>query len=389
MFEPVLSGPIFARKKSARRTHIMLMDEGPSGRRTVARFDVAYTQFIDAAGRAVTVLPDFAREPEALVPLYRALVRTRSFDAKAVSLQRTGRLGTYASSLGQEAVAVGIGAAMRAEDVLLPSFREHGTQLWRGATPVELLLYWGGDERGSAFGGPREDFPISVPVATHAPHAIGVALAFKLRGEARAAVCVAGDGATSKGDFYEALNVSGAMALPAIYVVNNNRWAISVPLSSQTRCATLAQKAIAAGIPGEQVDGNDVVAMTAVMRHALERAYGGGGPTLIEALTYRLSDHTTVDDASRYRDDAEVSRYWEKEPVARLRKYLVDAGVWRKEDEEKLHADCAAEFDAAAEAYLAMPPMAPESMFDHCYAALPDDLAAQRDSCLGEVASHG
>jgi pyruvate dehydrogenase E1 component alpha subunit len=365
------------------------MDEGPRGRRTVARFEVAYTQFIDETGRAVTALPEFAREPEALIPLYRALVRTRSFDAKAVSLQRTGRLGTYASSLGQEAVAVGIGAAMRAEDALLPSFREHGAQLWRGATPVELLLYWGGDERGSAFAGPRQDFPISVPVATHAPHAIGVALAFKLRGEPRAAVCVLGDGATSKGDFYEAINVSGVMGLPAIYVVNNNRWAISVPLSAQTRSATLAQKAIAAGIPGEQVDGNDVVAMTEVMRHALERAYGGGGPTVIEALTYRLSDHTTVDDASRYRDDAEVSRYWEKEPVARLRKYLVNAGVWGKEDEEKLQADCAAEFDAATEAYLATPPMPAETMFDHCYATLPDDLVAQREACLRDLSAHG
>lgn len=376
-------------KKSAGRTHILLMHEGPRGRRTVARFEVVYTQFIDETGRAVTALPAFVRDAETLIPLYRALVRTRSFDAKAVSLQRTGRLGTYASSLGQEAVAVGIGAAMRADDVLLPSFREHGTQLWRGVTPVELLLYWGGDERGSAFGGPRQDFPISVPVATHAPHAVGVALALKLRGEARAAICVVGDGATSKGDFYEALNVSGVMGLPAVYVVNNNRWAISVPLSAQTRCATLAQKAVAAGIPGEQVDGNDVLAVAAVMRHALERAYGGGGPTLIEALTYRLSDHTTVDDASRYRDDDEVSRHWEKEPIARLRKYLVNAGVWGKEDEEKLQADCAAEMEAAAQTYLATPPMAPESMFDHCYAALPDDLAAQRDLCLREATSHG
>lgn len=365
------------------------MNDDLGGRRAVARFEVAYTQFIDETGRAVSPVPDFALDPKSLIPLYRALVRTRSFDAKAISLQRTGRLGTYASSLGQEAVAVGVAAAMRHEDVLLPSFREHGAQLWRGATPVELLLYWGGDERGSAFAGPRQDFPVSVPVATHAPHALGVALAFKLRDEARAAVCVIGDGATSKGDFYESLNVAGVMALPAIYVVNNNRWAISVPLEAQTRAATLAQKAIAAGIPGEQVDGNDVVAVTEVMRRALERARSSGGPTLIEALTYRLADHTTVDDASRYRDDAEVSRHWEKEPITRLRKHLVAAGAWGKEDEEKLQADCAAEFDAAAEEYLSTVPMAPETMFDHCYATVPDDLGVQRDACLAEARSDG
>jgi pyruvate dehydrogenase E1 component alpha subunit len=353
--------------------------------RIVASFTISRTQFIDETGAAVSPLPDFARDPAALIPLYRAMVRTRSFDARAVSLQRTGRLGTYASSLGQEAVAVGVAAAMQQGDVLLPSFREHGAQLWRGATPVELLLYWGGDERGNDFAGPRQDFPVSIPVASHAPHAIGVALAFKLRGEPRVAVCVVGDGATSKGDFYESINVAGAMALPAVYVVNNNQWAISVPLRSQTRAETLAQKAIAAGIPGEQVDGNDVVAVMDAVGRAASRARAGDGPTLIEALTYRLADHTTVDDASRYRDDAEVSRQWEAEPVARLRNHLVAAGLWGKEDEEKLLEECATELDSAAEAYLATPPMSPGAMFDQCYATLPDALSTQRDTAMEEV----
>ncbi|HEY4773682.1 MAG TPA: thiamine pyrophosphate-dependent enzyme, partial [Xanthobacteraceae bacterium] len=167
-------------------------------------------------------LPDFAREPDELLALYRAMVLTRSFDTKAIALQRTGRLGTYASSLGQEAVAVGIAAAMAPSDVLLPSFREHGAQLWRGVSLKELFLYWGGDERGNDFAGPRQDFPNCVPVGTHAPHAVGVALAFRLRGEARAAVCVFGDGATSKGDVAEALNMAGVWQVPAVFVVNNN-----------------------------------------------------------------------------------------------------------------------------------------------------------------------
>ena len=196
--------------------------------------------------------------------------------------------------------------------MLVPYAREQGAQLLRGVTLTELFLYWGGDERGSDFGRPREDFPICVPVASHAPHAVGVALAFQLRNERRVAVCVSGDGGTSKGDFYEALNVAGAWRLPAVFVVTNNQWAISLPRSAQSAATTLAQKAIAAGFAGEQVDGNDVIAMRDAVHRALSHARDGAGPHLIEAITYRLSDHTTADNASRYRDDESVGR-----PLAR------------------------------------------------------------------------
>ncbi len=326
--------------------------------------------------------PNFAERPEALIELYRAMVLTRTFDAKAVALQRTGRLGTFASSLGQEAVAVGVGAAMRPDDVLLPSFREQGAQFIRGVTMVEILLYWGGDERGSDFAGPRQDFPICVPVGTHAPHAAGVALAMKLRGEDRAAVCVMGDGATSKGDVYEAMNVAGVWQLPIVFIVNNNQWAISVPRKRQTAAKTLAQKAVAAGFPGEQVDGNDVIAVRHTVEQALERARTQGKPTLIEALTYRLSDHTTVDDASRYRDDAEVSACWKEEPIARLRTYLVESNFWDKAQEDGLLAECRQQVEQAADQYLAMQPQSPETMFDHLYAVLPQSLVEQRAMVL-------
>ena len=257
---------------------------------TIASFAITHTRFLDAAGQPTQPLPPFARSRETLASLYRAMVVTRTFDAKAVALQRTGRLGTYASCLGQEAVAVGVGAAMKPEDVLLPYGREQGAQLLRGVTPTELLLYWGGDERGSDFEGPREDFPISVPVASHAPHAAGVALAFKLRKEPRVAVCVSGDGSTSKGDFYEALNVAGVWRLPVVFVVTNNQWAISVPRTAQSAAETLAQKSVAAGFAGEQVDGNDVVAVRHALEGALDRARSGGGPHLVEAITYRLAE---------------------------------------------------------------------------------------------------
>jgi pyruvate dehydrogenase E1 component alpha subunit len=254
--------------------------------------------------------------------------------------------------------------------------------LWRGVSPLELLLFWGGDERGSDFAEAREDFPVCVPVGTHAPHAVGVALAFKLRREKRVAVCVFGDGATSKGDVAEALNAAGVWQLPAVFVINNNRWAISLPLAQQTAAETLAQKAIAAGIEGEQVDGNDVIAVREAVSRALAKARSGGGPHLIEALTYRLGDHTTADDASRYRSGSEVSARWSEEPIARLRNYLVAGGMWGKADEEQLLAEITLTVERAAEAYLATPPQPPETMFDFTYASLPRDLAEQRQMAL-------
>jgi len=348
----------------------------------VARFEICWSRFLDPKGHAVRPLPDFARDRAELAALYRGMVLARSFDAKAVALQRTGRLGTFPSALGQEAVAVGIAGAMHQDDVLLPSFREHGAQLWRGVSPLELFLFWGGDERGSDFAGAREDFPVCVPVGTHAPHAVGVALAFKLRREERAAVCVFGDGATSKGDVAEALNIAGAWQLPAVFVINNNGWAISVPVARQTAAETLAQKGIAAGIDSEQVDGNDVVAVREAVSRAIAKARSGGGPHLIEALTYRLADHTTADDASRYRKDTDVSPRWAEEPIARLRQHLVAGGLWAKEDEELMLAEVSATIEEAAAAYLATPPQGPAAIFDFTYAALPKDLAEQRRAVL-------
>ncbi|MGE4079559.1 MAG: pyruvate dehydrogenase (acetyl-transferring) E1 component subunit alpha [Reyranella sp.] len=347
-----------------------------------AHFDIQHIRYLGSNGKVIGPLPDFARNVDELTGLYRALVRARTFDAKAVALQRTGRLGTYASSLGQEAVSIGVASAMRADDVLVPSFREQGAQLMRGVTPLELLLYWGGDERGSAFSGPKEDFPVSVPVGSHAPHAAGVALALKLRREPRAAVCIFGDGATSKGDVAEAVNIAGVWQLPLLFVVVNNQWAISTPRERQTAAVTLAQKAIAGGIPGEQVDGNDVIAVRSVTSAALERARRGDGPSLIEALTYRLADHTTADNASRYRDDRMVAERWQDEPLVRLRRYLTDGGHWTKKDEEQLLRQTAAELDVAVAEYLATGPQRPESIFEYTYASMPTDLVAQRDAML-------
>jgi pyruvate dehydrogenase E1 component alpha subunit len=349
----------------------------------IARFEVRRRSYLGPDGSVLRPLPAFASDTATLVSLYRGMVLTRAFDLKAVSLQRTGRLGTYAVSLGQEAVSVGIASAMRQEDVVLPSYRDNGTLLWRGTKMEEILLFWGGDERGNLSSGPPHDFPYCIPVASQAPHAAGVAYAFKYKKEPRVAVCLFGDGATSKGDVWEAMNFAGVHKLPVVFVANNNQWAISVPLKLQTASETLAQKAIAAGFAGEQLDGNDVIAMRAAAEEALAQARAGGGPRLIEAMTYRLSDHTTADDAARYRPPEEVQARWKEEPIARLRAYLVSQKAWGKAQEEELAAECQKRIEAAIERYLATSPRAPETMFDHLYAQLPRVYAGQRAELAG------
>ncbi len=350
----------------------------------VAKFEIRHSRFLDEHGRAVQPLPPFARDAKQLVALYRWMALMRAYDAKAIALQRTGQLGTFSSLLGKEAVEAGVGSAMAKEDVFLMTYRENGTQLMRGVTLKELFLYWGGDERGCDYSGPRRDFPICVTIAAQVTHAVGVAYAMKLRREPRVAVCALGDGATSKGDFYEGLNAAGAWKLPVVFVVTDNQWAISVPRSRQSAAETLAQKAIAAGIEGTQVDGNDVIAVRNAMDLALAKARSGGGPTLIEALTYRLADHTTADDASRYRSPDELAAAWKLEPILRLRTYLVENGAWDKAKEDALLKECNEQVQAAAQAYLDTPPPTAEQMFDHLYAALPAALQKQRAAALSE-----
>ena len=293
--------------------------------RNVAEFKIQYRQILDPQGNAVARAARLRHGRGRAKRMYQAMLLARTFDAKCVNLQRTGQLGTYPSCLGHEATHVGVGAAMRPEDVLAPVYREVGTQLWRGVTMGEILLYWAGDERGNDFAIPRGDFAWCVPIATQTLHAAGAAMAFQILKQPRCALAYIGDGGTSEGAFYEAINLAGARKLPVVFVIVNNGWAISVPVAAQTAAQTLAQKAIAAGIPGVQVDGNDVIAVRQTVAEALESARRGAGPTVIEALTYRLSDHTTADDASRYRSEQEVKQAWNLEPMIRFREFLKHA----------------------------------------------------------------
>ena len=355
--------------------------------RIVARFEVRHRQYLDESGAALCPLPAFASDGDFLRRLYRGMKFARALDAKFVNLQRTGRSGTYATALGQEAVPIGVASAMRDTDVFVPSYREGSAQIWRGVLVDDLLQYFGGSERGQAWKAPSaaRDLPICITVGNHALHAAGVATALKLRGEHAAAVCVFGDGATSKGDVYAAINVAGVWNLPVVFVVCNNQWAISTPRSRQSAAETLAQKGIAGGIAVMQVDGNDVLAVHEVVAEALERARAGGGATFIECMTYRINDHNTADDSTRYRDPEEVERYRAACPVRRLRAHMERSGMWSDEEDAALAKEIAAEIDAAVERYLVMPAEEPEAMFDHLYAELP----AAYDSQRAEAARHG
>jgi len=346
--------------------------------------DLPFTRFLAANGQLASDAPAWSAESQPLQQLYRQMVLTRLFDQKIVALQRTGRIGTFAPALGQEAIGVAIGSRMQAEDVFVPYYRDSAAQLMRGVSMEEILLYWGGDERGSDYRAASavQDFPVCVPIATQALHACGVATAFRIRGEHRVAVTTCGDGATSKGDFLEALNVAGAWQLPVVFVINNNQWAISVPRRIQCAAPTLAQKALGAGIPGEQVDGNDVIAVCERLDAALQRARQGKGPTLLECLTYRLGDHTTADDASRYRSEEEVRQAWREEPIVRLRTLLAGRGDWDEAREQALVADAQLRLQQAVERFEAIAPRAPEALFEHVYASWPQALAEQRETLL-------
>lgn len=346
--------------------------------KVVAEFQVERLQYLDAQGHLCGPAPELARDDRELLKMFSAMLRARIFDQKAVNLQRTGKLGTYAPCLGQEAAHVGVGAALRPEDCTAIVYREIGTLFLRGVSMLEVLLYWGGDERGNDYAHARHDFPWCVPIATQTLHAAGAAMAFKIRNEKRCALAYIGDGGTSEGSFYEAINLAGAKQLPVVFMIVNNKWAISVPIAEQTAAQTLAQKAIAAGIPGVQVDGNDVIAVRETVARAADKARNGGGPTVIEALSYRLSDHTTADDASRYRAQDEVAAAWKLEPLVRLRKLLTERGVLDESREQAMKVEFSREVEAAVQQYLATPKQSTDAMFDHLFAHPPRYVERQK-----------
>jgi pyruvate dehydrogenase E1 component alpha subunit len=345
--------------------------------------------FINADGGVESPLPKHL-DAELLLKCYRTMVLIRTFDQRVVALQRTGQMGTYASCLGQEAIGTGIGLALGKHDVFLPYYRDQATQYLRDVPFHQQLQYWGGDEWGNHYSGTAvQDFPNSVPIATQVTHAAGVASAMKIRGEKRCALVTCGEGATSRGDFYEAMNLAGVWQLPMVMVVNNNQWAISVPRCIQTGAETIAQKAVAAGIEGFQVDGNDVSAVFDAVRYAVDKAHCSKGPTLIEAVSYRLGDHTTADDATRYRSHDEVNAAWQREPVKRLQTYLHNHQLWNEQQEQALLDTCKHDVEKAVQEYLKLPDQPVTDLFDYLYEELPAQLAKQKDFAISKQAAGG
>lgn len=316
-------------------------------------------------------------ELEAVLQWYKTMVFARVADQKALQYQRQGRMLTYAPSQGQEAASLGPVLATEEKDWLVPAFRELAAWLHKGAPLKKLFLYWYGNENGSLLPENVRMLPISVPIASQLTHAVGLGMAINYEEKDEVVVVFCGDGGTSQGEFHEALNFAGVFQVPVIIIIQNNQFAISVSRKDQTRSKTLAQKAIAYGIPGIQVDGNDLFAMLAATQEAVTRARSGEGPTLIEAVTYRLGPHTTSDDPSIYRSDEEVAEWQDKDPLLRLKRFLITKKQLTEESNQALHEKYEQEVNeifAMVEAS-ETPPL--ESVFAHTFATLTEPLKRQ------------
>ena len=326
------------------------------------------------------LMPDVSEDQ--LLAFHRAMLLSRRFDERLLNLQRQGRLGTFAPVKGQEASQVGSVAALRDTDWVVPSYRETAVAVWRG-TPLEgILVFTAGYNEGGRIPDERNDLPIAVPVGTQPLHAVGLGYGMRYRDDDAVAMTYFGDGATSQGDFHEAMNFAAVFQTPVVFVCQNNQWAISVPRARQTRAATLAQKALAYDMPGIQVDGNDILAVYAAASEAVERARSGGGPTLIECLTYRLEVHTTADDPTRYRDDQEVETWQKRDPIPRFQNYLMERDLLSQDRidalEEEIKAQIEEAWQKAQQQIEALDD--PPVIFDHIYAEMPPHLQAQREA---------
>jgi pyruvate dehydrogenase E1 component alpha subunit len=340
---------------------------------------IDHISVLDAEGTLDEELePDL---PEALLSrLHRTMLQARRFDERMLSLQRQGRLGTFAPVQGQEAAQLGTICQLRDDDWMVPSYREIAAMLWRGASMSAVLVANAGYNEGGAMDEGQKDLPIAVPVGTQMLHAAGLGYGLRRQGAGGIVMTFFGDGATSEGDFHEAMNFASVYDSPTIFVCENNRYAISTPRAKQTASETLAQKAIAYGMPGVQVDGNDVLAVFVAAQEAAQRAREKSRPSMIECLTYRLGVHTTVDDPRKYRDEAEEKRWKKRDPLPRFQRYLKDKELLDDEQLEALEeeieqeiAEAVTEMDRTIES---LP--GPEMMFDHLLAEEPPYLQRQR-----------
>ena len=341
---------------------------------------IEYIQILDEDGVLDEQLAQDTLDDDDVLFLYEQMSFGRGLDEIAFKLQRSGRLGTYPQNKGQEAASAGTSFALRPSDWVVASYRANLALFHMGVPPENVLLNWMGDERGNRIPEGVNVTPLSVPIGTHMLHAVGIGWAAKIRQEDTVVATYFGDGATSEGDFHEAMNFASVYKTPTVFICQNNGWAISTPSSSQTGSKTFAQKALAYGIQTIRVDGNDIFATYKAMQTAVERGRTECLPTFIECQTYRFGDHTTADDARRYRDADELDQWLLKDPLIRIRKYLGRKGLW--DDAKQTALDDKVEADVKATVDRAMNIEAPtkSDFFDHMFASIPPDLAKQRDT---------
>src|SRR5258706_11143050 len=332
-------------------------------------------QILDPEGNLVGELPDLS--PERMLSLYRFMQLGRAFSNKIIALQRQGRATTFGSLAGQEATAVGVAAPLQPQDWLTTSYREIASLFVKGV-PVPTVAYSFRGFTPENWPSETHCLPVQIVIATQMLHAVGLAMAAKIAGDPVVAVGVCGDGATSEGDFNEALNFAGVFQAPVVLVVQNNGWAISVPRHRQSAAATLAARGAGFGVPSRLVDGNDILAVYDIMQQAVNRARSGEGPTLVETLTYRIGAHTTADDPTRYRDPAEVEAWRAKDPITRFQRFLIKRGLLTEEQVQQTITDLEEEINEAVREAEAMPPMAPDSFFEYTMAELPPRLQEER-----------
>lgn len=350
------------------------------GRKEIAiESKIEYLSILDENGKLDTTLEPEIDTPEHL-RIFRAMLLGRRFDERMLDLQRQGRIGTFPPIKGQEAAQIGAVALLKDSDWFVPSFRETAAELMRGRSMESVLLYYNGYNEGTIIAENQKDLPMSVPVASQIIHAVGLGWSARYRRTDEVAMTFFGDGATSEGDFHEGLNCAAVYQSPVVFVCQNNQWAISIPIAKQTHSRTLAQKALAYGMPGIQVDGNDILAVYAASQEAVTRARRGDGPTLIECVTYRIMMHTTADDPKRYRTDDEVEVWKKKDPLIRYRSYLEQKDILTGDSVDNMEEEIRTEIQQAIDrAEQQMKELGdPREMFDHLYAELPPHLQTQK-----------
>jgi pyruvate dehydrogenase E1 component alpha subunit len=355
--------------------------------KNIANFNISYMGILDEKGNLDKELePKLSNEQ--LVRLYRGMMLAREQDQRMLKLQRQGRIGTFGPCTGQEASTCGPALAMGEKDWLVTAFRELGARLMRGEPLINSLLFHNGYEEGNIIPSEKRILPINIIVGSQTMHATGIAYAMKYKKEKDSAVVVFfGDGGSSQGEVYEAMNFAAVWKAPVVFICQNNQWAISVPRKKQTNSRTIAQKAIAFDMPAIQVDGNDPLAMYKAAQDALDRAHAGEGPSFIEAVTYRLMMHTTSDDPTKYRTEEEVAEWWKKEPLSRFKMYLENKGIWSADSQKKLEEEVKAEVEGAVKDFEARKDFKPDSPFDFVYGSKVEEIEEQRKEFLENLKS--